>query len=254
MNAFEIQGKTALVTGANRGIGLAFVKHLLTHGANKVYAGIRNPEFKTFADDFDREDRERLQIVILDVTRQDQIRDFKESVGALDILVNNAGIVNISEPAQDDIVQIARQEMECHYFGPLALTQALLPILKQSEQAAIINISSIAGISSFPGLCSYSASKAAIHSLTQALRLELSNHNVQAIGVYPGPTDTRMAQGDIEKGTPANVAACSFNALSSDDVSVFPDDFAKNMYNTFLQHPYELEKAFADFHVDPVEQ
>jgi len=246
MSKFEIQGKTALITGANRGIGRAFLDFLLEMGAENVYAGVRSSgsynELKTAYDS-------RVTPLMLDVTDQSQVRDLGGNIKQLDILVNNAGIANQSLTGQSDIVAVARQEMETNFFGALAVTQQMLPKLLESSQAAIINVSSIAGISSFPGMSAYSASKAALHSMTQALRIELSASPVQVIGVYPGPTDTRLAAGfDGPKGTTRNVAKCAFEALDSNTLNVLPDEFAQSMYQSFLKHPHELENVFAGFY------
>lgn len=138
-------------------------------------------------------------------------------------------------------------EMETNFFGPLQVSLALIPLLKQSTQAAIVNLSSIAGISNFPALGPYSASKAAVHSFTQGLRAELMSDGIQVVGVYPGPIDTRMAEGmEMPKPQPEQVAQKTFEALAEGAVDVLPDDFSEQMYATYLQHPHQLEKAFSE--------
>jgi short-subunit dehydrogenase len=111
----------------------------------------------------------------------------------------------------------------------------------------VINISSIAGISNFPVIAPYSATKAAMHSFTQGLRANLAADGIKVVGVYPGPIDTRMADGwDMEKAQPLQVAQRTFESLVKGEMDVFPDDFSKQMYAAFLQHPHELEKMFSE--------
>jgi len=240
---FNLEDKIVLVTGANRGIGEAYVKIVVEAGAKKVYAAARNLEnLKPLTERYP----ETVEAVLLDVTRAEHIQALADSISELDILINNAGIANACHSTSDNAVEIARMEMETNFFGPLQVTLALLPLLKQSKEAAIINLSSIAGISNFPLLGPYSASKAAVHSFTQGLRAELSNDAIQVLGVYPGPIDTRMAEGfEMDKPKPEQVAVKTFEALAEGRVDVLPDEFSTQMYEAFLQHPHQLEKAFS---------
>jgi NAD(P)-dependent dehydrogenase (short-subunit alcohol dehydrogenase family) len=244
MNYFNVKDKIALVTGSNRGIGEAFVKVLAKSGAKKVYAAARNLDnLKSLIAQYPN----IIEGVLLDVTNAEHVESLSQKVGQLDILINNAGIANACPSTAENALEMARLEMETNFFGPVQVTLALLPLLKQSKQAAIVNISSIAGISNFPALGTYSASKAAVHSFTQGLRAELMNDAIQVVGVYPGPIDTRMAEGmEMDKPQPEQVARKTFEALSEGKVDVLPDDFSEQMYAAYLQHPHRLEKAFAE--------
>jgi short-subunit dehydrogenase len=135
--------------------------------------------------------------------------------------------------------------MATNYFGPLNLTHALLPLLRKSQQAAVININSIAGISNFPALGPYSASKAALHSLTQGLRAELRSSGILVQGVYPGPMQTDMG-GDLDmpKAAPETVANLMLAGLEQGQEDIFPDTFSDAMYQIFLKSPKDLEKQF----------
>lgn len=240
---FDIKDKIALVTGANRGIGEGFVQHLLKAGASTIYAAAR--DIKNL-ESLVATNPDVIKPVLLDVTNSDHINQLASQISSLDILVNNAGIANACSSLSDDALEIARTEMETNYFGPLQITRALLPVLKKSPEAVIINISSIAGISNFPTLGPYSASKAAVHSFTQGLRAELASDTFHVLGVYPGPIDTRLAEGmEMEKPQPIQVAERTFKSLSEGKIDVLPDDFSEEMYSAFLQHPHELEKVFS---------
>lgn len=241
MIQFDIKGKTALVTGANRGIGKAFIEYLAQHGARKVYACVR--DVSTF-DSLLAINQDVVEPVLLDVTQATQVQALASKLTSLDLLINNAGIVDACLASADNALEVARIEMETNYFAPLNLSLALLPLLKQSK-GAIVNISSIAGISNFPSISPYSDSKAAIHSLTLGLRAELSQQGILVAGVYPGPIDTRMTVDfEMDKASPSQVAERTFNGIAKGDVSIFPDDFSEAMYAEFLSHPTELEKIF----------
>lgn len=241
--SFTLAGKIALVTGANRGIGEGFVQTLIKAGAKKIYAAARDA---SSLQSIVALNPEVIEAVELDVTKIEQIQGLVNKIPQLDILVNNAGIIDSALSSALDATEFARQEMEVNLFGPMKLTSALIPVLKQSPQAAIINISSIAGISNFPSIGTYSISKAAMHSYSEGLRADLKQDAIAVMCVYPGPTDTRMAEGmEMDKPTPVSVSEKAFAALSEGQLEVFPDDFAKQMYATFLESPVKLAQTFA---------
>ena len=244
MQKFNIKGKIALVTGANRGIGEAFVRYLIELGATKIYAAARDiNNLQSLVAEYP----DKIEPVLLDVTLVEHISVLSGKIGNLDILVNNAGIAHGCFSTADEAIEIARKEMETNYFGPTQITHALLPLLRQSEEAAIINISSIAGIGAMAAIGPYSASKAAMHSYTQGLRAELKNENINVIGVYPGPIDTRMAEAwEMDKPTPRQVAEKTIETLVAGGFDVFPDDFSQQMHALFLEHPHRLQEAFSE--------
>lgn len=244
MQQNELKNKTALVTGANRGIGEAYVRYLVKNGAARVYAGARDLEnLKPLCDEYP----DVVKPLLLDVTNDQHINALKSEVTQLDILVNNAGTLHANTVTSEDAIEAARIEMETNYFGPMKVTQAVLKQLEASPRAVVINVSSIAGISNFPSIGTYSASKAAIHSYTQGLRAILAKTGIPVIGVYPGPIDTRMAKDfEYDKPAPSQVAEKTFEAIAAGEVDVFPDDFSQQMYTAFLDHPHALEKMFAD--------
>ncbi len=210
-----ITDKTILVTGANRGLGQALVEEALIRGVRRVYAASRQP----FAHPDDR-----VTPVIMDVTDWAQIQRAVESVESLDILINNAGV---SLP--DDLSSRAafEQHFDVNVYGPLMVTQALLPSLTQSR-GRVVNVVSIGAFAAVPVLPAYSASKAAAFSVTQSLRALLAGRGVSVHAVLPGPIDTDMIRDlPIPKASPESVARASFDGLENGDEEIFPDPFSE---------------------------
>lgn len=237
----QISGSIAFVTGANRGIGRALVEALLDRGAAKVYAAARQPEAVA---DLVAISGGRVVPVRLDITRQDQIRSAAAAASDVTLLVNNAGIVAQlgGDFTEASWITAGREEFEVNVLGTLAVTQAFAPVLARNGGGAVVNVSSVAGLVSFGNLASYSASKAALHSLTQATRTLLRSQGTFVAGVYPGPIDTDMSKPiDLPK-TPAIVAATAIvDGLAAGEEEIFPDPMAREIGALFLKDPKGLE-------------
>jgi NAD(P)-dependent dehydrogenase (short-subunit alcohol dehydrogenase family) len=131
-------------------------------------------------------------------------------------------------------------------FGALEVTQAFAPVLAGNGGGALANVSSVAALANFPALLSYSASKAALHSLTQATRILLKKQGTYVAGIYPGPVDTDMGRAlPIEKAAPADVAREIFVGLAAGEEEIFPDPVARQMGQGYLVGPKETERAVA---------
>lgn len=217
----KIEGKTVLVTGANRGIGQALVTEALSRGAERVYAGTRQP--------LDHPDP-RVTPLNLDVTNAAQIRAAADSVESLDILVNNAGIA-----LYDDLSERAalEQHLAVNLFGTYGVTQAFLPLLTASQGAIINNVSTMA-LAPFPFTPAYAISKAAAFNLTQSLRALLAGRGVRVHAVLTGPTDTDMTRGfDIPKASPESVARAVFDGVENDEEDIFPDPMSASIADSW---------------------
>ena len=183
----RIEGKAAFVTGANRGIGRAFVEELLAAGAAKLYAGARNP---SALDDQAARGNGRVVPVELDVTKLETIEKAAVACRDVAVLINNAGIASFEGLVSASDGVSARNEMEINYFGSLNMIRTFVPTLAENGGGTIVNMSSIAGLVSMAVFAPYSASKAAVNSLTQGARAELTAQGTPVVGVYPGPVDT----------------------------------------------------------------
>ena len=228
-----IEGKTVLITGANRGIGQALVDEALRRGAKRVYAGSRQPI--THLD-------ERVTPVVLDVTDTDQIRSVAEQVQSLDVLVNNAGIAmydNLSDRA------ILERHLAVNLFGPYEVIQAFLPQLTESR-GAIVNNTSMMAMAPLPTTPAYAESKAAAFNLTQSLRAILAGRGISVHAVLTGPTDTDMTRGfEIPKATPQSVAQSIFDGIDAGEEDIFPDATSRALADSWrssvakgLEHQY----------------
>src|SRR5262245_45245403 len=158
MNGQRIDGRIALVTGANRGIGRALTEALLARGARKVYATARQPQALRALHD------ERVVALQLDVTDADQIRAAAAAAPDVELVFNNAGVALARGIADPAIVDQARREMEVNYFGPLQLLHCLAPALARNGGGAVVNVGSAAGLTNIPFISPYSASNAALPS------------------------------------------------------------------------------------------
>jgi short-subunit dehydrogenase len=171
-------------------------------------------------------------------------------------LTSNAGVVaKFGAPFTDPgWLDAGRTEYEVNVLGPLSVTQAFAPILARNGGGTIANISSVAGLIAFDILASYSASKAALHSVTQSTRASLRSQGTYVAGIYPGPVDTDMAKViEMEKATPAQAAESILDGLEAGDEEIFPDPYSRQAGAQFLAGPKVLERQSLDAAV-PVAQ
>ncbi len=246
----EIKDSIAFVTGANRGIGKSYVKSLLDHGAKKVYAGMRDVgAFNAIASEWPEQHRGKVEPVAIDITKEDHIQSAVAKAGDVNLLINNAGIANFAGLIAADNLDDARQEMEVNYFGTLMVSRAFAPVLKKNGGGALVNILSVASLGNFPVLGSYSASKAALHSLTQGIRAELAAQGTQVFGVFPGPIETDMAKDfDMEKSSPDLIADGTLKGIERGEEDIFVDPMAVQFRKDYFADPKALEAQLSNFH------
>jgi NAD(P)-dependent dehydrogenase (short-subunit alcohol dehydrogenase family) len=214
----KIEGATALVTGANRGIGKAYAEELLARGAAKVYAGVR--DVSTVTD-------ERLVPIQLDVTDPARIAEVAAELTDVDLVVNNAGTGLPALPL-DARLEDARYELEINYLSIVSMTEAFAPVLAANGGGAVVNMLSIVSFAGFPNLATYSASKAAAWSYSNSSRLQLKAQGTEVVGVHVGYVDTDLiASFEVEKIDPREVAVAAFDGLEAGTPEVLVDDASR---------------------------
>ncbi|MET0303229.1 MAG: SDR family oxidoreductase [Microbacteriaceae bacterium] len=210
----KITHATALVTGANRGIGRELARQLSERGAT-VYATARRPET------IDLAGVTRLR---LDITDPVAVREAADAASDVTLLVNNAGITTMQNLVTGDL-DLIHSEFDTHFFGSLSMTRAFAPILAANGGGAIMNLMSALSFKVVPGSSAYSAAKTAQWALTNATRVELAAQGTQVLGVHLAATDTDMMAGwDIPKNDPADVARAALDALEAGASEILVDD------------------------------
>ncbi|WP_029538998.1 MULTISPECIES: SDR family oxidoreductase [unclassified Rhodococcus (in: high G+C Gram-positive bacteria)] len=210
----SLNGSVVLVTGANGGIGTHFVHDALARGASKVYATARTP--RTWDD-------ERIIPLTLDVTDRTSIRAAVEAAGDVTVLINNAGASVSSAGILTHTDEEIRTNVETNFLGPLFLARAFAPILSAKKESVIIDIHSALSWWAVAGI--YSATKAALWSATNSLRLELAADGVHVVGVHVGYVDTPMAaHTTAPKLDPAELVRTVFDAVQAGEYEVLADE------------------------------
>lgn len=218
----QLKDSVVFVTGANRGLGLAFAQAALAAGARKVYAAARDPASVTLPG---------VVPIQLDVGNAAQVAAAVRDCGDVTLLINNAGIsMGSSFLASPDAIAAARAEFEVNFFGPWALASAFAPVLKANGGGAIVNVLSALSWVSFPSVATYSASKSAAWSLTNGLRNELRAQGTQVVALHVGYMDTDMTRGlDTPKSSPADVARVTLEGVEAGAFEVLADDISKQI-------------------------
>jgi len=211
----KIENSVALVTGGNRGIGLAFAHELLARGAKKVYVGARDPSVVT---------QSGVEALRLDVNNLEDVKAAAAHASDVTLVVNNAGIAQPGGFLADDSEDVARRIFETNFFAVLRVSKAFAPILKANGGGALLNVLSIASWVNGGELAAYSASKSAAWSLTNALRSELAPQKTQVLGLHMAYVDTDLTRGfDVPKSSPEEIVARALDGLESGADEVLAD-------------------------------
>jgi NAD(P)-dependent dehydrogenase (short-subunit alcohol dehydrogenase family) len=243
----NIQDSVAFVTGANRGIGKAYVEALVQAGARRIYATARTletlNEVVAIAPD-------RIIPIVLDVTNADQVNTVAQTAQDVTLLINNAGVIGSGGLFTANSVETAQWEMNTNYFGTLSMVRTFAPILQRNGSGAfttcIVNLLSVVSVASAPVFGSYSASKAALNSLTQDIRAELATQGTQVVGVFPGPVDTAMTAGmPMDKIAPIAVALATLQSVEAGLEDVYPDPVSQSVFLAISDPLKAVEKQFA---------
>ncbi len=212
----QIKNSVAIVTGANRGIGLAFVKELIARGAKKIYAGARDPADVTI---------DGVEPIKLDVTRADDVVAAATRAKDVTLVVNNAGIGAFGGFLNEGSEDVARSMLETNYFGVLRMSSAFAPTLALHGGGALLNVLSIASFINGGQMAAYAASKSAAWSLTNSLRHELAAQKTQVLGLHMAFVDTDMVRAlNQPKCSPADVVKAALDGLEQGLEEVFADE------------------------------
>lgn len=246
----NIPGSIALVTGANRGIGAAFVRALFAQGAAKVYAGSRQ---SSAAAELVAEFPGRCHAVELDVTNSAQVAAAASLCKDVNVLVNNAGVFANKLLIGAADMSAAREEMEVNYFGTLGMCRAFAPVLARNGGGAIVNVLSAAAIVNLPVMGGYGPSKAAARSLSTGVRAELAEHGTQVTALIVGSVDTRMAAHVAgAKETPDDIAKAGLRAIKQGIDEMDTDRMAIEVRANLALDPKAQERRMAKLLKIPV--
>ncbi|OEV05942.1 SDR family oxidoreductase [Streptomyces oceani] len=211
----DIREQTALVTGANRGIGHSFVTELRRRGVRKVYAATRRPETVP--------EMPGVVPLTLDVTDDASVARAAATTHDTTLLVNNAGVstfAKLTDGAEEDI----RLEMETNYFGTLRMVRAFAPVLGANGGGFVLNALSIMAWMAYEHSNSYGASKAAAWALTNGVRYELAEQGTQVTALAMASVDTGMMAGvEDEKSHPDVIARAALDGLAAGSLEVLAD-------------------------------
>ncbi|OOG43059.1 SDR family oxidoreductase [Polaromonas sp. A23] len=212
----KIENSVVLVTGANRGIGLAFARDLLARGARKVYAAARDPSTITLPG---------VQALRLDVNKPEDVEAAAALAPDVTLVINNAGIAQPGGFLAADSEEIARRIFETNFFAVLRMSKAFAPVLKANDGGALLNVLSVASWMNGGELAAYSASKSAAWSLTNALRSELAAQKTQVLGLHMAYVDTDLTRGfDVPKSSPEEIVRRALDGLEAGVDEVLADE------------------------------
>lgn len=229
--SISIDQSTVLVTGANRGLGKAFAEALVEAGAT-VYAGARDPESVTTPG---------VTAVRLDVTDPTSVVAAAAALGDVTVVINNAGIGRSGSLLTGESLDGFREELETNVIGPLQVTRAFAPALAANGGGAIVNIHSALSWMTSPQVAGYSATKAALWSLTNATRGELRDQGTLVVGVHVGYMDTDLtADVTAPKSEPADLVLQVIEALENGEEEVLGDETSRFVKSVLSGPPAQL--------------
>lgn len=231
--SYSIENKTALVTGANRGIGKAIVDAFIQHGASKVYAGVRSADK---ASGLISEYGGKVVPIVIDYNSPASIEEAAKTASDVEVVVSNAGMLNTAAPLADNVIESFEEELQVNVYGLLRMAKAFAPGLKSNGGGAFVQINSVASLLSFPDFSTYCASKATAYSFTQALRAPFGEQGTALLSVHPGPIATDMAtNAGLEEMTDSveTVSEGIVESLKNGDFHLFPDKMAKDFEQAY---------------------
>lgn len=191
----NLQGKTAIITGASSGIGEAIAHQLANEGANVVLAARRTERLEELADSIQKNTSVQTKVVKTDVTNQSEMENLvseaKKTFSTVDLLINNAGVMHLSFLKNDKVEEWERM-VDVNVKGVLFGIHSVLPTMLEQNSGHIVNVSSVAGHEVFPTSSVYSATKYAVRALSMGMEKELSKTGVRVTNISPGAVSTEL--------------------------------------------------------------
>lgn len=231
----DLKNAVVLITGANRGLGLAFAREALARGARKVYAGARDPSTVTLAG---------VEAIKLDVTNPQDVAAAAAHASDVTLVINNAGIAAIGGFMAEGSIESAQRHLDTNLFGSLRVAQAFAPVLAANGGGALLNVLSIASWVNGPLLGVYAMSKSAAWAMTNGLRNDLRVQKTQVLGLHMGFVDTDLTKGiDGPKSTPESIVSQAFDGLEAGAEEVLADDRTRQVKQGLSAEPAVYLKA-----------
>jgi NAD(P)-dependent dehydrogenase (short-subunit alcohol dehydrogenase family) len=225
----KLQNAVVLVTGANRGIGLAFAELALERGARKVYAGARDPSKVT---------QKGLHPIALDVTSAAGVAAAAKACNDVTLVVNNAGVAWPGSLLVPEGTEALQAHLDTNVYGVLRMVQSFAPVLAANGGGAFLNVISVASWINNGWLNAYAVSKSAAWSLTNGLRNELAAQNTQVLGLHMGFVDTDMTKSlDVPKASPRSIVIEAYNALEAGAGEILADERSRMVKQGLLSDP-----------------
>ncbi|BAY83988.1 oxidoreductase, short chain dehydrogenase/reductase family protein [Calothrix parasitica NIES-267] len=243
---YDITNKTVLVTGANRGIGKVLVETFIERGAAKVYVAVRKLET---ASPLVEKYGDKVIPIQIDLSNPESIVAAAQTAKDVQVVINNGGAFKGATPLAEDAIASLEFEIDVNVYGLIRMAQAFAPVLKVNGGGVFAQLNSVVSMKTFSNFATYSASKAAAYSITQALRELLTEQGTIVLSVHPGPIATDMGDEagltDIAE-PPTLVAEAILEALKNGDFHVFPDSMAKQIgsaYQGFAKNVIEVNMS-----------
>ena len=220
----SIQNRIVAITGASSGIGASCAKLFAKEGAALILAARRRDKLEAIATEIEQAYQTKVYLLVMDVSDRAAVETALASLPKawrnVDILVNNAGLSRGKDPLQSGVIQNWEEMIDTNLKGLLYVTRSLLPGMVERNQGHIINIGSIAGYEAYPGGNVYCATKAAVRTLSQGLKMDLLGTPIRVSCVDPGTVETDFSvvrfRGDTEK---AKQVYADMNPLTPDDIA-----------------------------------